>query len=256
MPSFRSAELPVSIDGVLTALDDIIDDAIGKNNPIALFAYVYRRTTAEIKNRVEAGEFEDNARMEQLDVRFANLFIKAYREFQENQLQVRSWLIAMQPPRSRLASLQHIGLGMNAHINLDLAIAAAETMRTDEIDKLQSDFDLINKILADITDEMQQRLARASKICLLLDWLGQRADERIIDFSIGVARTQSWNVACELWAMEGDDVQNRIERLDSSVVQIGERLMRPRTRLFRFVLYLIKRFESEDVGKLVTHMRS
>ena len=44
--------------------------------------------------------------------------------------------------------LQHLLLGINAHINLDLGIAAVETSPGNQLAPLKNDFDMINKLLA------------------------------------------------------------------------------------------------------------
>ena len=70
-----------SIDEVLIQLDEIIDHSVKSENFIFAFAFVYRETTAEIKKAILKEVFEDNTRMEKLDVEFANLFIDAFYRF-------------------------------------------------------------------------------------------------------------------------------------------------------------------------------
>ncbi|SDE74174.1 hypothetical protein SAMN04487992_103202 [Cellulophaga baltica] len=55
---------PKTIKEVLVVLDTIIEECIAKNSRLGLFAYLYRRTTAEILKEVERGSFEDNAQLE------------------------------------------------------------------------------------------------------------------------------------------------------------------------------------------------
>ena len=66
-----------TIEEVLAALDQIIDQTIQENNYLGIFAYVYRRTTAGIQQAIHEDAFEDSARMELFDVHFANYYIKA-----------------------------------------------------------------------------------------------------------------------------------------------------------------------------------
>lgn len=66
-----------SIKQVLEQLDFIIEETVNENNHLGVFAYVYRRTTAEIEHAINIGRFDDNARMEKMDVTFANFYIKA-----------------------------------------------------------------------------------------------------------------------------------------------------------------------------------
>src|SRR5690606_11967194 len=113
-------KMPETIEEVLQELDRIIDQTVAANNFLGIFAYVYRRTTAQIKLAVENKTFEDNARMEKFDVAFANLYLAAYHSYQDRRPLSKSWRTAFDAQSERLTSIQHLIMGMNAHINLDL----------------------------------------------------------------------------------------------------------------------------------------
>ncbi len=51
-------------------------------------------------------------------------------------------------------------MGMNAYINLDLGIAAAETVPSEELPDLKGDFDKINHVLASLVGDVQNELAQ------------------------------------------------------------------------------------------------
>lgn len=177
-----------TIEDVLNELDSIIEDSVKENNRLGIFAYIYRRTTAQIKQAIADKRFEDNERMEKMDVTFANLYLTAYKNFFSDKTISKSWMIAFQAKNQKLTIIQHIILGMNAHINLDLGVAASEIMPPDKIDDLKNDFMLVNQILKDLINEMQYRVSRVSRTMFLLDWIGQNEDEKIINFSIVKAR--------------------------------------------------------------------
>ncbi|MFP3594999.1 DUF5995 family protein, partial [Chryseobacterium sp. SIMBA_038] len=69
-----------------------------------------------------------------------------------------------------LLILQHIFLGMNAHINLDLGISAASIMPYRKINPLKKDFENINNVIASINQKVQDSL---SKICYPVDLIDQ-----------------------------------------------------------------------------------
>ncbi|MCB0637075.1 MAG: hypothetical protein KDC54_10685 [Lewinella sp.] len=251
-----SYHLPTTIEGVLEALDDIIADTQSRNSPLGVFAYVYRRTTAQIKTAMEDGAFEDAARMERLDVTFANLYIQAYREYRAGEMPSQAWAIAFTGEQDRLALIQHLLLGMNAHINLDLGVAAARIMEGTDIEALGPDYHKVNDILAGLTIEMQQRLGRVSPLLFLLDWIGQRSDEKVANFSIKVAREQSWRIARELATLPPLERPARIERVDTSVTELSSILKQPKSRLLRTVLGIIRRFESSDLQRVIEVLKS
>jgi hypothetical protein len=248
---------PATIDEVLAELDRIIETSLENNSPTAIFAYVYRRTTAEIKKGIEAGIFHDNLRMERFDVMFANHYIKAYYDYRENQDVSRSWHVSFEAAKESLCIVQHIIFGMNAHINLDLGVTAGTMMDGSELEELKEDFMKVNAILFSLTDEMQHSLGRVSRLMFLASWLGRNNDEKLINFSIGKARDFSWSTANVIWAMPGlEEKQARIREVDHVVADMAKLLHRPKGWVLRNVLKLIRRFEEKDVRRIIDGMKA
>lgn len=247
---------PITIQQILDALDAIIDESMATNSRLGLFAYIYRRTTAEIATEITLGNFEDNSRLEILDVAFANLYLDAYKAYRNNEEISASWAFAFDKTKESLSILQHIMLGMNAHINLDLAIATAKTMSGQELNVIENDFNKVNDILFQITNELQDRLSRVSPLLFILDWLGKNKDEQIIDFSMRKAREQSWNSANLLWALGDVNNQATINNIDKVVLKLSERLAAPKSRIIRFVLKYIQKFETKDVSTIISKLKA
>jgi hypothetical protein len=126
--------LPSTIDEVIKKLDQIIEETIAANNYLGIFAYVYRRTTVEIKKSILENRFEDNARMEKFDVVFANSYIEAYENYKLQEPISKSWMSAFEVKDKPFTIVQHLMMGMNAHISFDLGIAAAEFAPGEKID--------------------------------------------------------------------------------------------------------------------------
>ncbi len=240
-----------TIDDVLQELGRITDQAIADNEHLGVFAYVYWRTTAEIKRGIIQGRFEDGPRMERMDVIFAKRYIDAYHQYRAGQPVSKVWRLAFDARREPITLLQHLLLGMNAHINLDLGIAAADAVPGSAIHELEKDFMTVNAILAEIGDEMQERLSRASRLLFLLDWVGGRKDEQIVNFSIGKARGFAWEVAVGLAKLDGRGREDTIRGVDETATQVGKAVLRPPGRLLPWVLRLIQRWEEKEVGRVV-----
>ncbi len=98
--------------------------------------------------------------------------------------------------------LQHLLLGMNAHINLDLGIAAAEVAPGAALAGLEADFGRINAILAARVDGVEEALARIWPLLRWLDVGAGGADEAVVNFSIRRAREFAWKVARRLAALD------------------------------------------------------
>jgi hypothetical protein len=246
---------PTTIREVLDALDRIIATAIANGDPVGLFAYIYRRTTDQVQRAIARRAFEDGPRMERFDVAFANLYLDAYENWQRGTPIARCWGLAFESTRSPLAIIQHILLGMNAHINYDLAIAASQLMKDKPLLPLKHDFEKVNEILAEIVDELQDRMSRVSPLFFLADWLGNDKDEAIIKFSMSNARAFSWELACELWRLNGSAYEQRLEQADQWVHQLGSWVARPPAWALRNGLRLTQTFERRNVGDVIEALR-
>ena len=235
------------IDGILAEMDDIVAWTLDEGQPLGFFAFLYRAVTAEIRSAVIARQFEDNERMIALDVAFARLYIDALAAYREGGATSRCWRVAFEASSSDATIMQHLILGMNAHINFDLGIAAASIARGSAIDDLRADFEAVNAVLWRLTNRMQRKLGAVSPLLFLLDWIGKRRDEQIIDFSIEKARGHAWRLAQDL-ALAGEARHAEIvAAADRHIELLARMLLDPPGRLLPFVLRLIRRFESRDV---------
>ena len=247
---------PTTIKGVLDELDAIVYECISTNSRLGYFAYVYRRTTAEIASEISKGSFQDNKRLEEFDVVFANLYIDAYKAFKANIETSNVWEFSFENQNQPLTILQHVLLGMNAHINLDLSIAAAQVMQGKEINDLKPDFDKVNDILFQITNELQSRLSRVSPFMFLLDWAGQNSDEKVIDFSMRKARQQSWNSANLFWSLGAPDNQFAIKELDLLTLKLSRIIKTPKLKSLQFILKLMQFLETKKVRKVLFKLKA
>lgn len=243
-----------TLDEVLDQLAAVVAEAKAENSRLGLFAYVYYRTTLQIRQAVRDGAFEDGARMERFDVAFANLYLQAYRDYRAQRPVSNAWRMAFEAAPRDLTILQHILLGMNAHINLDLGVAADATMRGQKIWLLKADFEHVNTILASLVDELQSGLGRVSPLLFLLDWIGGWRDERVIDFSMAAARRFAWELAHTLSTLPPEAHAAHIRTADVRVGLIAERIIVPPGRLLAWGLRLIARFEERNVRLAVERL--
>src|ERR1700749_2076572 len=115
-----------TIDEVISFLDTIIETCKQHQSRIGYFASLYKAMTIGVKVGIEQGAFENGPRMERLDVAFANRYLDAYTKFSGGQIATHAWMHAFKAAeQTNLSIVQHLLLGINAHINLDLGIAAA-----------------------------------------------------------------------------------------------------------------------------------
>ena len=224
--------LPTSIDDVVARLAAIVQDAIDSGSRHGYFAALYHRVTVAVRTGIRAGAFSDNARMERLDVIFANRYIDAYERHTRGDAPSLSWQAAfVAAGRPDLSVLQHLLLGMNAHINLDLGIAAATVTRGGDLDSLHGDFNRINDVLASLLPIVEGQLREMSPELDALSGLAHsadRLDERVGNFSMEKARDTAWDFARRLAGMHSQTMQSvDIAARDSITAALGVKIQLP-----------------------------
>lgn len=239
-----------SIDEALAALDDIIERARRDGDRRGYFAVLYRKVTAKVKEGIEAGFFDDVERMARLDVLFANRYLDAEHAHTHGDELTRSWRIAFDAcSRWRPLLLQHLLAGINAHINLDLGIAAARCSPGSQLAALRGDYERINDILASMTAQVQENLGTVSPLLGLLDTLGGKHDDEIIRFSITHARNGAWRFATRLAELPEDAWPDVIDDQDRRVSLVAHAVLRP--GLLSAGLLVIRLAESNDVARTI-----
>jgi hypothetical protein len=225
MPSFPIAR---DIDEAVVHLDDIIADCRGRECRMGYFAALYRRVTVEVKGRMQKGQFHDSERMEALDTTFANRYLEAYHQHRRGQTPTRAWAYAFAAADDpEPVMLQHLLLGMNAHISLDLGIAASAITRRFPGDGFRDDFDAINYVLTDMVDEIQDEVSQSSGILQFLDDLGGRLDEKLFGYGLAHARGIAWRRAEALMEAPEEAHAALIDEYDRAVERTARRIHRP-----------------------------
>jgi len=187
---------------------------------------------------------------------FANRYLQAYYDFKNNQTVSQSWLTSFQVKDKKLTIIQHLIMGMNAHISFDLGIAAEEIAANGELKKMEKDFLKVNEILIEITGEMQDKINRVSKLMFLLDWFGARKDEKVIEFGMVTARDFAWKFAVGLSVIDGKGQPALIQETDQIVADINRHIQRPKRKITHFTLRLVSFFETKNVKKIIQKLKS
>jgi len=245
---FKPAE---SIAEVISRLEKIIDASIEKNTRLGYFAALYRQVTVAVKEGIARGDFEDGPRMERLDVVFANRYLRAHHEFETGAQATLCWLFSFKATKKwRPLILQHLLLGMNAHINLDLGIAAAQTSPGEKLAGLKNDFMRINKVLSRLLGSVQSEINSVSPLLKLADKFGGRTDEAVLNFSIEVARDEAWNFALALNDENEADKISLIKKRDKEITDLARLILSP-GKFLNCVLFVVRIFETSNVERVI-----
>jgi hypothetical protein len=172
---------------------------------------LYTHVGGALTHALALGQFEHPEALRRLNEVFVDRYLTAFRAYRAGQPTTASWNAAFAATdRSRLCLLQHVILGINAHINLDLAIVTAEAIPVDELAALHADFNLVNEI---------------------------------IDFSTRIAREQAWNGAQRLARLSGAERDHAIAELDAATARLARAVADPpwHLGLLTFVIRLGER---------------
>lgn len=241
-----------NIEEVVAHLGEIIAHCRSSNSSIGFFASLYRRVTVRIQHGIAHKEFEDNERMERLDVIFATRFIDAYYQYKSGEIPTKSWAIAFKATENTSAlAIQHLLLGINAHINLDLGIAAAETIGQNNLQDFLADFNKINSILAELLEDFQNRINKISPLFGLLDTFTKNNDELLANFSIGLARDGAWQFANTYYNTTLAERQNCIALRDDCIAVLAQNLAAPKGRWLNALIRFVGYFEQKNVTKVI-----
>ena len=143
MSSFHGFDQePDNIDELLEKMEEFEYFLRGNNKESFIpFLRAYKRITRKVKNRKNV--FDNPSELEKLDLKFGQLYFEAMKAYFEKGEKKRPWktyLTYVERDDSR--PLLELALGINAHINADLAVLINE-MEYEEKD----DFQKVNKIL-------------------------------------------------------------------------------------------------------------
>jgi hypothetical protein len=241
-----------TVDEVIDQLGQIIDEARRAGDRIGFFAALYRHVTIEVRDGIAAGVFDDGPRMQRLDVTFATRYLDALDRFRHGGHPSGCWLLSFQAAVTRQPLiLQHLLLGINAHINLDLGIAAAQTAPGPQLPELQGDFNRINDILAGMIAQTRTDVEEVSPWIRLLDRVDPQAEDELIRFSLDRARINAWSVATRLSHLDLAQWPQEIDVLDGWATVLGNLVLHPPGLAYNAALAAIRARESNDVAKVI-----
>ena len=168
--------------------------------------------------------------MEKLDVIFANRYLEAYQSYKQHTTCTGCWCLAFDATQSwKPMVFHHLLAGMNAHISLDLGIAAASVSPGAAINDIQNDFYKINTILAELTGQVKTQLFDMwplSKLILRLNT--GKIENDIAGFSMNIARDAAWQVALAYAPLNiAPNQQVFISERDKAVTAFGKSFLYP-----------------------------
>jgi Family of unknown function (DUF5995) len=209
---------------MLTAtIEELRSIALSADDASGYFPALYARVTERIELEAAGGRFADATRIEE----FARAFAHWYLRLRPGDGPIpRCWQatfdVADDP---HLMIVQHLVLGINAHINHDLPQVLVELApEANGLAALRPDFDAVNDVLAETLPMVLRSLRRVSRWMNLVAVRGNT----MFDFSLTVARSQAWNAAVRLQRLDPDARRGEVVELDRLVCVLAYLVAYPR----------------------------
>ena len=193
--------------------------------------------------------------MEKLDVIFANRYLKAYYQYKAKEKPSECWEFSFQQAETFWPIVaQHLLLGINAHVNLDLGIASAQVSTIEDIEDLKYDFDQINIILSNLVGGVEKCLIKIWPTLTIILKLSGKIDNFFIDFSMKTARDGAWKFANEFVALPENQIEACIQKRDQRITEIARLVSNPGyfvSAVFKF----IRLFEKATVAQKIIDLQ-
>ncbi len=123
------------VDALVARMEDLLVPLRDRGDARQHFHATYLRTTKAVGTELAAGGFDDPVWVETWDIVFADLYLDALEADQRGAPVPGPWAVAFgAADKTKLAPLQHVLLGMNAHINYDLPQALLAVITDQEFD--------------------------------------------------------------------------------------------------------------------------
>jgi hypothetical protein len=223
--------------------------ALAAHDASGYFPALYSRVTARIGAAIEAGAFEDGPGLDRFATRFASHYTAAADDHPSGP---RCWQACWNVADDhKLLIVQHLLLGINAHVNYDLPRVVVEIAdERGDLLSIRHDFDAVNDVLAATYSEIVGDLDRVSR------WVNSAArlgGGRAFNFSLRMARARAWQAASAMYALPANDRREYADELDRLVSVLAFLITRPPPVLRPF-LGLARRLEEHSSTKVVTAM--
>lgn len=212
----------------IAQLREIIALCRARGSRKGYFAALYIHVAVAVADALQRGVFAQPARLCLLHEIFFARYREAFFARAAGEPTRGAWTAAFDAAESGSpCTVQHLLLGMNAHINLDLAIAIAQAIPARELPAFRDDFEQMNYLLSSVLYTVITDLA------LLRPSLGKindhfRAEETaIINFGMRHTREHAWHGAERLLGRPAAELEEAIDELDHRATEIAGMLARP-----------------------------
>jgi len=217
----------------ILAMDELVA-RWGDADQRSLFARAYRDMTSSMLAAIAAGEFEDGQWVDRLLERFAEYYFESVALYASDRNRCPAvWRVAFDATaEGELSPLRTLFLGINAHINYDLALCVADVMDdwTDLDDSTrasrQKDYERVNSVIRRTVDVVQNEVVEPIAPGLgVVDLLMGPVDEWLFSVLIADWRHDTWDDALAVLEAPPDLVDQVRARIEEQALVTADKVM-------------------------------
>jgi hypothetical protein len=243
-----TVQTPADVTAVIRALISLTTEA---QDPIGYFAALYLHVSTSFERALSDGTFQHPQHMARLDVAFFRRYLTALQRYLSRGGPSLCWQLAFDATRDpKPIVLQHLLLGMNAHINYDLGVATFDAFRGLDLDTMRPDFERMNALLASLLSRVMADLSKVWPWLLLIDRALGPVDSTLINFAMRQARDQAWHTATTLARSSPDAQRRHLDALQVRVSALADLLWQPGC-LLSLPVALIRAGERGDPAQII-----
>ena len=222
---------------VVQRMTNLIDQWEAARDRRAIFLGCYRVMTSNMLDAIEVGHFQDNEWVNRLLHRFADYYFDALALYdQASPGTPPIWKLTFEAARrEKVMTFQHLLLGVNAHINLDLVFTLVDLLAPEWADlsveqraQRHADHTLVNRIIGNSIDAVQDQIVeRYSPWTDLLDKLLGPVDEWLTSHLISQWREEVWdNAVCYLALSDAAACAALRQQIEHAAFERGRQMLK------------------------------
>lgn len=194
-----------SYQEALARLDQIVEACYHLESRVGYFAALYRHIVRKFQICYDQGIYATPTLIASLHITFVNRYLAALHQHALGTPASQPWQVAFDAAASpRPTVMQHLLLGMAAHILYDLPIALVETCSTAQLSQIQGDFELMNDVLCDLIGDLDHDIGAIWPALAAINAIGHSigaAEASLMSALVQGARADAWSIATRLSLM-------------------------------------------------------
>jgi hypothetical protein len=225
---------------IVKRMTTLVDQWEAARDRRAIFLGCYRLMTLNMLDAIDAGRFHDGVWVSDLLQHFTDYYFNALALYEQSDVATPPvWQLAHDATRDEaVTTLQHLLLGVNAHINFDLVFTLVDQLTPEWADlslerreQRHADHELVNRIIGETVDAVQDEVIdRHSPWFEFVDKMLGPVDEWLTSHLIAHWREEVWSHAVRYLELTSPEERADLHRqIEHRALQLGTDFLKIRS---------------------------